>query len=88
MPHLTPEREKRKYNSIWQVLNARNDIESKYKTIEGLVDGLLSQEVAHSLAKRDEEVREVVEKVRDTVGFDEETATEILSTLNLTDNQK
>ncbi len=29
-------KEERKYNSVWQVLNCRNDLKDKYKVIESL----------------------------------------------------
>lgn len=54
-PEKTAESE-RKYNSIWQVLNAKNDLESKYKVIEALIDGLLH---SHTEQKK----KELIEKI-------------------------
>ncbi|MGV8131596.1 MAG: hypothetical protein ACP5N7_05860 [Candidatus Pacearchaeota archaeon] len=37
--------EKRKYDSIWQVLNARNGVEDKYYVIEHLIDEMIDTEM-------------------------------------------
>lgn len=42
---LQKRREGRKYNSIWQVLNASNVVEEKYDVIERLIDGIQDQTV-------------------------------------------
>ena len=50
----------KKYNSLWQVLNAQNDIEGKYKVLEALVDGVI--------AERDKKLVEKLEEMKkDTV---------------------
>lgn len=30
-----------KYKSIWQIMNAKNDMEDKYTIIEHIIDGLM-----------------------------------------------
>jgi hypothetical protein len=41
---MTPNEQKaRKYNSIWQVLNALNPLEDKYHVLEALVDGITEE---------------------------------------------
>ena len=34
---------RRKYNSIWQVLTSRNDLQSKYELMEKLIDGIVKE---------------------------------------------
>lgn len=43
-----------KYRSIWQVMNATNNIEDKYTTIEHLVDGLILEAKVINIIKEDE----------------------------------
>lgn len=51
-----------KYNSIWQVLNARNDTDAKYKTIEAIVDALEQKAV---LRGREEAVDHIRKEFND-----------------------
>lgn len=46
---------KRKYNSVWHVLNASNDEYDKYNAIEGLIDGLLDETMMFQTANAEYE---------------------------------
>lgn len=61
--------EKRKYNSVWQVLNAGNDKYDKYKVLESLIDGIEKEaySLGKSVGKSDciKEVEEMTQRVLD-----------------------
>lgn len=52
-----PSWEKPKYKSVMQVLQSSNDTEAKYKVIEALIDGILTQ--------REQEIVEVISLLKE-----------------------
>lgn len=105
MPHLTPEREKKIREKIHQFYATQHEgilqpeiIESSTEWLTNLVLNLVSQELTHALAKKDEEYSDIFAWLLGEKGDFPNLAEkphyrfrtklrEMLSTLNLT-NQK